>query len=200
MEVKFGDFLSPLLMKMLGRVWKRTLLKMKTMVISPSLKLPFTMIFTGVAVTVGVSMYVLSISRLSEVDMVMLLPKTTYFYSLYHLLSFKKNTTDFCWYCYCCYGTNETLAASLSWLTIAAIAFSLTHYEYIWPSYYHPSYYYSIHIACSSFLYFQQSHTNTTDYRQDFSFCCCCLAVLLLLFSFIFCSKNLHDQKNTCGI
>lgn len=69
---------------------EKTLLKMKTMVISPSLKLPFTMIFTGVAVTVGVSMYVLSISRLSEVDMVMLLPKTTYFYSLYHLLSFKK--------------------------------------------------------------------------------------------------------------
>lgn len=31
-------------------------------------------IFTGVAVTVGVSMYVLSISRLSEVDMVMLPP------------------------------------------------------------------------------------------------------------------------------
>ena len=30
------------------------------------------MIITGVAVTVGVSMYVLSISRLSEVDMVML--------------------------------------------------------------------------------------------------------------------------------
>lgn len=46
--------------------------------------------YGGVAVTVGVSMYVLSISRLSEVDMVMLLPKTTYFYSLYHLLSFKK--------------------------------------------------------------------------------------------------------------
>ena len=30
------------------------------------------MIFAGIAVTVGVSMYVLSISRLSEVDMVML--------------------------------------------------------------------------------------------------------------------------------
>ena len=40
------------------------------------------MIFAGIAVTVGVSMYVLSISRLSEVDMVML-TKT-------HL--FKKNT------------------------------------------------------------------------------------------------------------
>ena len=30
------------------------------------------MIFAGIAVTVGVSMYVLSISRLSEVEMVML--------------------------------------------------------------------------------------------------------------------------------
>ena len=49
------------------------------------------MIFTGIAVTVGVSMYVLSISRLSEVDMVMLLPKTTYFYSLYIIYSPLKN-------------------------------------------------------------------------------------------------------------
>ena len=44
------------------------------------------MIFAGVAVTVGVSMYVLSISRLSEVDMVIILPKYQCipFYSYYH--------------------------------------------------------------------------------------------------------------------
>ena len=36
------------------------------------IKVRTNMIFTGPSVTVGVSMYVLSISRLSEVDMVML--------------------------------------------------------------------------------------------------------------------------------
>jgi hypothetical protein len=44
------------------------------------------MIFAGIAVTVGVSMYVLSISRLSEVDMVML--TKTHLFKKYPFSSF----------------------------------------------------------------------------------------------------------------
>ena len=186
-------------MKMLGRVWKRTLLKMKTMVISSSLKLPFTMIFTGVAVTVGVSMYVLSISRLSEVDMVMLLPKTTYFYSLYIIYSPLKNRFLLILLLLLWHHSWNFSCKSLMTYHCCYCIFINSLWVYMTISYYHPSYYYSIHIACSSFLYFQQSHTNTTDYRQDFSFCCCCLAVLLLLFSFIFCSKISMTRKILVG-